>query len=126
HGIVARWDGRDREASDPGPEEDGLRDECAFDDRPDLNSDEGDHGDEGVLESVACYHGALAQAFRARGPHVVVAKDIEEARADLPEIHGETARGQSDGRQDQPPEVVAEILRDRRVVAGRQDMSRTQ
>src|SRR5207245_1646199 len=62
--------------------------------------------------------------LRARGPHVLEPEHVEQARADLPEVHGEARGRERDRRKHEPTEVVANILRERHVPARREDVSR--
>ena len=68
-------------------------------------------------------NGSLAQAFRARRPHVLESEHVKQARADLPQIHGEARGRERDGREHEPAKVVSEVLRDRDVAARRKDVA---
>ena len=83
--------------------------------------DERDDRDQRVLERVADDDGALAQPLGARGADVVLAEDVEQARADLAQVHGEARRRERDRRQHEAPQVLADVLRERDVAAGRED-----
>src|SRR5262249_35758997 len=76
---VPEVDGVDNELPHAGPGEDGLRDHRAAEQRPDLEPDDGEHGDGGVAQGVPKDHGALGQALRSPGADVVAAQDLQHA-----------------------------------------------
>ena len=79
--VVAVRDGLDREAADAGPGEDGFGDDCAGEQRAELQAQHGDDGDHGVAQGVAVDDGALGQAFGAGGADVVLAELFEHRGA---------------------------------------------
>src|SRR5262245_56620516 len=78
---VLREDAADDEAAETGPAEDGLDDDRAGQEIAKLQAEDRDHRNERVLQGVAHHDAPPRQALGARGPHVVLAEHLEQARA---------------------------------------------
>ncbi len=95
--VVAVRDGLDREAADAGPGEDGFGDDCAGEERAELQAQDGDDGDHGVAQGVAVDDGALGQAFGAGGADVVLAELFEHGGTDHAGEDGGEGSAHGDG-----------------------------
>ena len=71
---VARLDAVDDDRPQSGPVEDRLGDDGAADERPELQTQDGDDGDERVPQGVLVADERLGQALRAGGPDVGLAQ----------------------------------------------------
>ena len=65
----------------PGPGEDRLDEHGAREHVREREAEDGDHDGRRGAQDVAQDHGALGQALRARGAHVVLGDDLEHRRA---------------------------------------------
>jgi len=110
HRVVAAVDAVDRELPDAWPQEHGLGDECALDHRADLETDDRDRRDEAVLQGMAHDHVRLRQPFCARGAHVILAEHVQQARPDLPHVHGDAGGREGDRRQHEAAEIVERVV----------------
>src|SRR5215475_1740622 len=79
--IIAPEDGLHEEARHTGQVEDGLGDDQAANQERELDADDGDDGEHGVLEGVAPDDVPLALALGPRCPHVVLAHDLEHGES---------------------------------------------
>src|SRR5882724_2845936 len=79
--IVARLYGAHHHGAEPRPREDRLGENGPAQEEADLHAEHGDDGVDGVLEHVAGDHRALGEALGARRAHVVLADNLEHARA---------------------------------------------
>src|SRR5258708_4499346 len=64
---------------------------------------------------------AAARGHGPSGPDVVLAEDVEQARADLAHVHSDARGRERDRREDEPAEVVERILGEPDVAAGMRD-----
>src|SRR5580765_2271279 len=104
--IVARLDGAHHHGPEPGPGEDRLRQDGAAQEEAHLHPQHRDDRVDRVLEHVAADDGALGQALGARRADIVLADDLEHARAREPRERGGGRRAERDGGQDQVPEDI--------------------
>ena len=97
----------DDEATEPRPAEDGLHDDGAGQEVPELQAEDRDHGDERVLEGVAHDDAPPGEALGPRGAHVVLAEHLQHARPGEPRDDRRGDGAERHGRQDQVGEVAA-------------------
>src|SRR5438477_441213 len=98
------------------PAEDGLGQHRAREKTAEGQTEDGHRWDERVAESVAQYDEPLLQSFRASGPHVVLAEDLQHARTRHPRDHRGREVAERERRQDQMENAAAQRLE----VAGEQ------
>ena len=93
--VVAAEDRVHGEPAHARPREDRLRDDRAPEQDAELEADDGDEGDRGVLQRVLVGHHEGADPRGARGAHVVLGQHLEHARARHARDagHGESAEG---------------------------------
>src|SRR5581483_9500546 len=97
--VVAVADGGDGEAAESGPGKDRFRHDGAGEQRAELQSNDGQHGDERVAERVAIDDVALGHALGARGADVVLAEFFEHGCAHHAGEDGGEGTAQRDGRE---------------------------
>src|SRR5580765_2184277 len=100
-------DAADDEAPEPRAAEDGLHDDGAGQEVPELQAEDRDDGDERVLEGVAHDDTPPREALGPRGAHVVLAEHLEHARASEPRDDGRGDGAERHGGQDEVGEVAA-------------------
>ena len=83
----------------PGPRKYCLGDNCAGEQRPKLQPDNGEDRDHRVAQSVAIYDGALRQAFGARGADVILPKLFQHRGPYHPRKDGRQRSAHGDGRK---------------------------
>src|SRR5882672_1741075 len=81
HRIVTPQDRLNQEPRDAGQVEDGLGDHEPADEERELDPDDGDDGQQGVLERVTPDDDAPGLSLRPRRPDVVLAHHLEQGRA---------------------------------------------
>src|SRR5438552_9764328 len=81
HRVILVVERVEVESADAGPREHRLRDEGAAEEVAELETAQRDERDERVAQRVTQEDRALAQALGARGADVVLADDLENARA---------------------------------------------
>ena len=89
----------DRQAADAGPGEDRFGDDCAGQQRAELQAQNRDDGDHGVAQGVAIDYRALGQAFGAGGADVVLAEFFEHGGAHHAGQDGGERSAHGDGGQ---------------------------
>src|SRR6266480_2254958 len=104
HGIVAVVDRLHRQAPDPRPREDRLGDHRAAEERAELDPDDRDDRDRGVLERVLPDDRGVAHALGPRRPDVVLVQHLEHPRACEPR----DARGREEPERDRRQQEVLE------------------
>src|SRR5690348_4795602 len=105
--IVAGFDGLHGEASDARPGKNCFGDDGAGEQRPELQSENGENGNQRVAKSVAEEDGAFAEAFGARGADVVAGKLFEDGGAHHARENGGERGAKSNGGKDEMPEAAA-------------------
>src|SRR4030095_8734241 len=104
--IVAGLDSPHHHGAEPRPREDRLGEDGAAQEEADLHAEHGDDGVDGVLEHVAGNHRTLGQALGARRAHVVLADDLEHARAGEARKGRRGGRAEGEGGQDEVPQHI--------------------
>src|ERR1700682_6240355 len=104
--IVARLDRAHHHGAEPRPGENRLRQDGPAQEKAYLEPEHRDDGVDRVLEHVPRDDGALGQALGARRADIVLADDLEHARAREPRQRGGGRRAERDGGQDQVPEHI--------------------
>src|SRR5438034_1876010 len=107
---------RGRITPEPRPAEDGLGQHRAREKTAEGQTEDGHRWDERVAKSVAQYDEPLLQSFRARGPHVVLAEDLQHARPRHSRDHRRREVAERERRQDQMENAAPQRLE----VAGEQ------
>jgi hypothetical protein len=99
-GIVARLDRFEREAADPGPREDRLRDDRTAEEAAELEPDERRHRKQRVPERVAAQDRPLRETLRARRAHEIRGERLVKRGADEPRENRRHAEPERDrGKQ---------------------------
>src|SRR5260370_25046050 len=106
HRDVGKADRLDDEKRHAGPLEDRLGDDCEGDDRAELQSRDGDHRNQRVLERMAEIDGAVGEAASAREFDVVGAQHLQHLRPHQPHDQGQLDEAERDRRHDQRPQPV--------------------
>src|SRR3989442_6248126 len=107
---------RGRVTAKTRPAEDGLGQHGAREKAPEGEPDDRDRRNERVAQPVAKDDQPLLKSLGARGPHVVLAEDLEHARAGHPRDHRGREIAKRDGGQHEMEKAAAE----RNEVAGEQ------
>src|SRR5579863_213071 len=94
--VVAVSDGDNGLLPDAGNVEDGLYEECARHQQANGKAENSNEWDHRIAESMAVHYDALAQPFRARGAHIVLAQHFQHAGAS-----NASEEGGADRREDQ-------------------------
>src|SRR4029077_14771051 len=99
-----------RIAAQAGPAEDRLGQHGPGEKTPESETEDRDRRDERVAQPVAQYHEPLPKALGARGPHVVLAEDLEHARARHARDHRRREVAEGERGQHQMKKAAAESL----------------
>ena len=110
-GVVAPEDGLHEEAGEAGKVEHRLRDDEPADQEGELDPDDRDHGQDGVLERVAPDDDALGLALGPRRADVVLAQHLEQGRARDPHDERRGAVAHREGGQHELDGVQARSSR---------------
>src|SRR6266481_6746640 len=95
HRVIALEDGVEEKAAHARQLEDGLDDDRPAEDLRELYAEDGDHGDEGVLQAVLEDDHAFAQSLGPRRAHVVLAQHFEQHGPGEPRSEEHTSELQS-------------------------------
>src|SRR6266571_5240675 len=95
------------QSAEPGPAEHGLDDDRPGQEIAELQPEDRQHGNEGVLESVAEDHAPPGQTFRPGRAHVVLAEHLEHARPGQPGDDGGGDGPQRDRGENEVEKVPA-------------------
>src|SRR5262245_55202047 len=117
--IVTEEDRLHRQPAHAGEREDGLHDDGAREQRPELPTYQRDHRDERVLQRVLVDDDALAQALGPRRAHVVLAQHLEERGARHAHGGGGEPEPEHGGGEEELLEIRPRIVPEARVPEGR-------
>src|SRR5712691_10230361 len=115
--IITRAQSLKSKPTDSWPREDEFDDECAFEDRPELESEQGDAGNQGIAQRVSENHHALGEALRPRGADVVLVQCLEQTGADEARLCRGAEQAQREGWQDQSTQPLEQVVAEVRIAA---------
>src|SRR5437870_766245 len=111
HWVVALKGSIHQKAPHAWQPEDGLDDHRAADDLDDLDTYNGHHRDDGVLDSVLQHHAPFTQTLRPGGADVVLPQHLEHQRPRQAHDAAAWANAQDDGRQEELAEMLPGVHR---------------